>query len=120
MVVLLVSMKVALSSNKAVILVFLHFSIREFLYKIFLPLIFDSVFRSVTPFPDSRFQVLGLPSSPLKCALEYTAKFFFGEAATMSLLQKKSDKNVLYMLSKKLQVTYKGQNCVKHVRLWSL
>ena len=29
------------------------------------------------------------------CALEYTAKFFFGEAAAMSLLQKKSDTRAL-------------------------
>ena len=39
----------------------------------------------------------------------------------MSLLQKKSDKNVLYMLSRKLQVTYKGQNCRKKLAVeWSI
>ena len=59
------------------------------------------------------------------CALVYR-KFFFGEAATMSLLPKKSDKHVLYryMLSKKLQATYKGQICTKqlakHVSLCKL
>ena len=97
---------------------FAHFSVKEFLYNIFLSLIFDSVLRSVIPFPHSRFNVLRLPSSPLKCALEYAAKFFFGEAATMSLLQKKSEKHELYryMLSKKLQATYLsvGSNSLSH------
>ena len=64
---------------------FVHFSVKEFLYNIFLSLLLDSVLRSVIPFPHSRFNILRLPSSPLKCALVYR-KFFFGEAATMSLL----------------------------------
>ena len=39
----------------------------------------------------------------------------------MSLLQKKSDRNELYMLSQKLQVTYKGQNCRKKLAVeWSI
>ena len=86
---------------------FVHFSVKEILYNIFLSLIFDSVFRSVIPSPHSGFHVLELPSSPWNWVLEYTAKFYFGEAATMSLLQKKSGKNVLYryMLSKKRQHT---------------
>ena len=37
----------------------------------------------------------------------------FSVKQQLSLLQKKSDKKVLYTLSKKLQVTYKGQNCRK-------
>ena len=56
------------------------------------------------------------------CALVYR-KFFFGEAATMSLLPKKSDKHVLYkyMLSKKLQATYKGQICTKQLAVaWNM
>ena len=53
----------------------------------------------------------------MSASLEYTEKFFFGEAATMSLLEMKSDKHVLYtyMLSKKLQATYKGQICSKQL-----
>ena len=58
---------------------------RNFLYNIFLSLLLDSVLRSVIPFPHSRFNILRLPSSLLKCALVYR-KFLFGEAATMSLL----------------------------------
>ena len=83
----------------------------------FLSLIFNSVLRSVISFPHSGFFVLGLPSSALKCTLEYTGKLYFGEAATMFLLQKKSDKHVpyRYMLSKKLQATYNGQNSRKQL-----
>ena len=54
---------------------FVHFSVKEFLYNIFLSLLLDSVLRSVIPFPHSRFNILRLPSSPLKCALVYR-KFF--------------------------------------------
>ncbi|KAM7426088.1 hypothetical protein ABFA07_022578 [Porites harrisoni] len=110
MAVLHLSIKVALSSNKAVILV-LYISVSRYFYigNIFLSLIFDSVFRSVTPFPDSRFQVLGLPS-----VHQNMQQNSFSVKQQLSLLQKKSaDKNVLYTLSKKLKVTYKGQNCRK-------
>ena len=41
------------------------------LRNIFLSLIFDSVLLSVIPFPHLRFNVLRLPSLPLKCALVY-------------------------------------------------
>ena len=54
---------------------FVHFSVKEFLYNISLSLLFDSVLRSVIPFPHSRFNILRLPSSPLKCTLVYR-KFF--------------------------------------------
>ena len=47
---------------------FVHFSVKEFLYNIFLSLLLDSVLRSVIPFPHSRLNILRLPSSPLKCA----------------------------------------------------
>ena len=55
---------------------FVHFRVKEFLYNIFLSLLFDSVPRSVIPFPHSIFNILQLLSSPLKCALVYR-KFFF-------------------------------------------
>ena len=53
-----------------------HFSVKEFLYNIFLSLIFDSVLRSVIPFPHSRFNFLRQTSSPLKCALVYRKILF--------------------------------------------
>ena len=49
---------------------------RLFLYNIFLSLTFDSVLRSVIPFPHSRFNILLLPSSPLKRALVYRKSLF--------------------------------------------
>ena len=55
---------------------FVHFSVKEFLNNNFLSLTFDSVLRSVIPFPHSRFNVLRLPSSPLKCALVYRKIIF--------------------------------------------
>ena len=55
---------------------FVHFSVKEFLYNIFLSLLLDSVLRSVIPFPHSRFNILRLPSSPLKCALVYRKILF--------------------------------------------
>ena len=53
-----------------------HFSVKEFLYNIFLSLKFDSVLRSVIPFPHSRFSFLRQTSSPLKCALVYRKIIF--------------------------------------------
>ena len=37
---------------------FVHFSVKEFLYNIFLSLLLDSVLRSVIPFPHSRLSIL--------------------------------------------------------------
>ena len=62
------------------------------------------------------------PCSPLKCALVYR-KNSFSVKRTMSLSQKKSDKHVVYryMLSKKLQATYKGQICRKQLAVaWNI
>ena len=54
----------------------LYISVLRNLNNVFLSLLFDSVPRSVIPFPQSRFNILRVPSSPLKCALVYR-KFFF-------------------------------------------
>ena len=49
----------------------LYISVLRNLNNVFLSLLFDSVPRSVIPFPQSRFNILRVPSSPLKCALVY-------------------------------------------------